>query len=159
MLRAILSGAINGTIAGAAGTTAINAATYADMVWRGRPPSTAPERTVDALADRTGHPVPGDGDQRGNRLTGLGAIAGIATGVGIGASAGLLRGAGLRLPAGIAALALGAAAMATTDSAMAALGVSDPRRWSRQDWLADALPHLVYGAVTAWALRSLTKGR
>jgi hypothetical protein len=129
------------------------------MAWRGRPPSTAPERTVDAIADRAGHPVPGAGEDRGNRLTGLGALAGIATGVGLGAAAGLLRSAGLRLPTGLAAIGLGAAAMATTDGSMAALGVSDPRRWSRQDWLADALPHLAYGAVTVWALRALDRGQ
>jgi hypothetical protein len=155
MLRAIVSGAV----AGAAGTTALNAATYADMAWRGRPASTAPERTVQTIAEQTGHPVPGNGDQRDNRLTGLGALSGIATGVGIGAAAGLLKAAGLRLPGGLAAVALGGAAMAASDGSMAALGVSDPRRWSRQDWLADALPHLAYGAVTLWTLRALGGGR
>jgi hypothetical protein len=41
---------VPGAAAGAAGTTALNAATYRDMVVRARPPSTTPERTVDRLA-------------------------------------------------------------------------------------------------------------
>jgi hypothetical protein len=31
---------------------------------------------------------------------------------------------------------------------MAALGVTDPRTWSGKDWIADLVPHLVYGIVT-----------
>ena len=73
MLKAIISAAI----AGAAGATALNAATYADMAWRGRPSSSAPERTVETIADRTGHSVRGPGERRNNRLTGLGALTGI----------------------------------------------------------------------------------
>jgi hypothetical protein len=37
--------------------------------------------------------------------------------------------------------------MAATGVPVAALGVSDPRTWSREDWIADAVPHLAYGAV------------
>ena len=94
MLRELLSG----PAAGAAGTTALNAATYADMAWRGRPSSRTPEQTVDAIADRFGFPVAGTGEARANRRSGLGALSGIVTGVGIGALVGLLRAAGLRLP-------------------------------------------------------------
>jgi hypothetical protein len=36
---------------------------------------------------------------------------------------------------------------------MAALGVTDPRKWSLEEWLADLLPHLGYGAATAAVLR------
>jgi uncharacterized membrane protein len=35
--------------------------------------------------------------------------------------------------------------MAATDVPVAALGVTDPRRWSAADWAADAVPHLAYG--------------
>jgi hypothetical protein len=28
---------------------------------------------------------------------------------------------------------------------MAAMGVSDPRKWSVSDWLSDLVPHLAYG--------------
>nr|MDQ3307779.1 hypothetical protein [Actinomycetota bacterium] len=56
-----------GAAAGAAGTTALNAVTYADMVWRARPASSTPEDTVERLSDAVGVEVPGDGDDRANR--------------------------------------------------------------------------------------------
>jgi hypothetical protein len=153
MWRQLLSGAA----AGAAGTTALNATTYVDMALRGRPSSGTPEKTVETIAERAGHPVPGEGQTRGNRLTGLGALSGIATGVGIGALVGVLRAVGLRLPAPWEGLLIGAAAMAATDTSMARLGVSDPRSWSAADWLSDAVPHLAYGAVTSATLRTLDR--
>ena len=81
MIRMLLLGAA----AGAAGTTALNAATYLDMAVRGRPTSSTPEDTVEALAGVVHARVPGDDDTRPNRLTGLGALTGIAAGVGAGA--------------------------------------------------------------------------
>lgn len=42
---------IRGLIAGAAGTSALNAATYMDMAIRGRPASNTPEESVQRLAD------------------------------------------------------------------------------------------------------------
>jgi hypothetical protein len=156
MRRAILAGAA----AGAAGTTALNAATYLDMSARGRPASSVPEDTVETLAERAGHPVPGDEETKPNRLSGLGALSGIATGVGIGAAIGLLRAAGLpKLPAPLAAVLVGTAAMAATDSSMAALHLSDPREWSASDWLSDGLPHLAYGVVTWATLEALDPTR
>jgi len=35
------------------------------------------------------------------------------------------------------------------------LGVTDPRTWAAPDWVADVVPHVVYGAVTAWVLLGL----
>jgi len=136
-----------GLIAGAAGTTALNAATYLDMALRGRDASTVPEQTVDALAGATGHAVPGTKAERGNRRTGLGALAGIANGLTVGLLASVARSTGMRLPALVGPVVTGAAALAATDGPVAALGVSDPRRWSTGDWVADAWPHLAYGAV------------
>jgi hypothetical protein len=153
MFRHLLAGAA----AGAAGTTALNAATYADMAWRGRPSSSTPEQSIDAIAERLGRPVPGTGETRDNRRSGLGALSGIMTGVGVGALVGLLRTAGLRLPVGAGAVLVGAAAMATTDASMARLGVTDPRTWSASDWLSDALPHLAYGAVTCATLNAISR--
>src|SRR5947209_11876200 len=89
---------LRGAAAGAAGTTALAAATYRDIALRGRPLSDTPERAVEALADRAGTRVPGEGATREHRLTGLGALSGIATGIGLGAVLGLVRGAGLRVP-------------------------------------------------------------
>jgi hypothetical protein len=151
------SGIFHGAVAGAAGTTALNAVTYVDMAVRGRPASDAPERSVEAVAERSGHPVPGDGDTRKNRLTGSGALAGIATGVGVGAAVGLLRAAGVRVPGLWGAAAVGATAMAATDLSMAALKVSDPRTWSATDWMSDAIPHLAFGAVTCATLKAMDR--
>lgn len=142
---------VRGMVAGAAGTAALNAVTYLDMAVRGRPSSSTPQRTVEAIEDHLPVSVPGEGDIRKNRVSGLGSLSGIATGVGVGAVFGLLRHAGVRLPGPVGAAAVGLAAMTATDGSMAALKVSDPSTWSPADWLSDLLPHLVYGAVT-WAV-------
>ena len=136
-----------GLIAGAAGTAALHAVTYLDMALRGRPASTVPQQLVDAVADAAGTAVPGRGAERDARRQGLGELAGIANGVGLGVVFSLVRSAGVRLPFPVGAVVKGAAAMAATDVPIAVLGVSDPRQWTREDWLADALPHLAYGAV------------
>jgi len=151
------TGLLRGMAAGAAGTTALNAATYLDMAVRGRPTSSTPEQTVEAIEGRLPVSVPGEGDTRGNRISGIGALSGIATGIGIGAAFGLLRRLGLRLPAPVGAVVIGLAAMAATDSSMATLKVSDPSAWSSTDWLSDLIPHLAYGAVTAGVLEALDR--
>jgi uncharacterized membrane protein len=147
-VTSLLSGFRRGVAAGAAGTTALNAATQADMVLRARPASSAPTEVVSAAVDRLGVDVPGGRSARTHRLEGLGALAGTASGLAVGGVAGVLRAAGVRLPAAIGGPVLGAAAMLATDLPMARLGVSDPRRWTASDWTADALPHLLYGVTT-----------
>ncbi len=139
---------VRGSAAGAAGTTVLNAVTYADMAWRGRPSSQAPAQVVDQIAQEAGHPVPGSGDTRDNRLSGLGALSGIAVGCGTGAAVSLLRRVGIRMPWWLGGAVTGALAMAATDLPMARLGVSDPTNWSAKDWASDAVPHLLYGLVT-----------
>jgi hypothetical protein len=145
MLRQILAGAA----AGAAGTTALDAVSYADMALRGRPASSTPARTVERLAELAHLDVPGEGDVRGNRLSGLGALAGIATGVAVGAMYGAARALGLRASVPASAVLTGLAAMTASNGAMAALGVTDPRKWSAADWVSDVVPHLAYGVGTA----------
>jgi hypothetical protein len=144
-----------GLVAGAAGTTAINAATYLDMTIRGRAPSQTPEQTIDAIVARVPVEVPGSGDQRRHRVSGLAGMSGIATGISVGLLFGVLRQLGFRPPALIGGVLVGAAAMAATGTSMKALRVSDPASWSATDWLADALPHAVYGTVTYLTLRLL----
>jgi hypothetical protein len=150
-------GILAGAAAGAAGTAALNAVTYVDMTVRGRPASDTPERTVEKLADSAGVAVPGEGETRDNRLTGLGSLSGIATGVGVGAAFGVLRRLGLRPPTLLGAAVVGLSAMAATDSSMASMGISDPRTWSAADWLADLLPHVAYGLVTYATLQALER--
>ena len=142
---------LRGALAGAAGTTALNAATYVDMVIRGRGASSTPEQTVEAAADRVGVEIPGDEETAGNRVAGLGPLLGIAAGVGAGTVTGLLY-AAWRPPVVVGAALAGVVAMAAGSGPMAALAVSDPRQWSASDWISDALPHVAYGLTTAAVL-------
>lgn len=147
---------IAGAAAGAAGTTALNAVTYLDMAVRGRPASSTPEDTVDRLAETTGIDIPGEGEARQNRLSGLAALTGLLTGVSVGGLAGLLT-TKLRLPLPVLSVLIGAAAMAGSNIPMTALGVTDPRTWDATGWASDIIPHLTYGAVTAAVLTALRK--
>jgi len=136
-----------GIAAGAVGTVALNAATYLDMLVRGRPASTLPADAADTLADAAGADL-GDAETAPNRGEALGALLGIATGLTVGAVFGVVQ-RRARLPYPLAALGLGAAAMAGSDLPMTALGLTDPRDWDGTSWAADALPHLAYGAAAA----------
>lgn len=140
-----------GALAGAAGTTALAAVTYLDMAARARPASRTPEESVERLSGAVGVRLPGDDDARDNRVSGLGALTGIATGVAVGTAYGLLRALGVRPSRPVAALGISAVAMLAANGPMAALGVSNLRQWASADWAADALPHLAYGLVTALA--------
>jgi hypothetical protein len=157
----LLRRAAQGAIAGAAGTTALNAVTYVDMALRARPASEIPQQAVDTLASKAGHPVPGDDQAKQNRLAGLGPLTGIATGVGVGVLAGLSRAILHRLPAPVAGVAISVATMLLTDGPMVSTGLSDPKNWSTTDWLSDLVPHLAYGVVTyatLAAMRSTAEG-
>jgi hypothetical protein len=145
MMRPLLRGAA----AGAAGTTALNTITYLDMLYRARPASSTPETTVERLADKAHLQVPGEGEDRDNRLSALGALTGLATGVGVGLAYGAVRSLGLRPPVWAAALLTSVAALAGSNGPMTALGVTDPRTWSTTDWVSDVVPHVAYGVVTA----------
>jgi hypothetical protein len=151
-------GFLRGAAAGAAGTTALNAATYLDMAVRGRGSSSAPQELVEAVADRADIGIPGHGDEKDNRLAGLGPLSGTGVGVAVGAAAGLvlsaLRKRGVRLPAPVPVVLIGAAAMALSDVPLKLFGISDPADWKGKDWAADAIPHLLYGLVTYATIRT-----
>jgi hypothetical protein len=55
----------------------------------------------------------------------------------------------------LAGLLLGAAAMASSDVPAIKLGVTDPAEWGTSGWLADIIPHLAYGLVTAAVYEAL----
>lgn len=148
-------GLLGGLAAGAVGTAVLNAVTYADMAWRGRDASTMPEDTVQALADRVHLTIGGSRAQRGNRRTALAALTGTVAGLGVGAVVGTARAARLRLPAGVGGVLTGVAAMAATDLPAAALGVTDLREWTPQDWVSDAVPHLAFGVAAHSTLRMI----
>lgn len=155
----MISAVLRGAAAGAVGTCAINAATYADMAWRGRPPSTLPQQAVARLAEQMGRPIPGEGETLDNRLTGLGSLAGVATGVGLGTVVGLSAPIWRRMPVLFGSALLGGAAMAVTDGQLVRLGLTDPRSWSATDWASDGVPHFCYGLATLTTLRALRRPR
>lgn len=149
MIREILKG----TVAGAVGTVALNVATYADMAIRGRPSSSAPAQMVSALVRFVGlAPAAQDGGRQDqtaqNRESGLGALLGYVNGLGTGIAYGLLRAQRDPVPIPLASISVGLTAMAASDVPLIALRVSDPKTWGVSGWLADVIPHLIYGLVT-----------
>ncbi|MEU4570334.1 hypothetical protein [Micromonospora sp. NPDC023956] len=139
--------ATDGMIAGAVGSAALNAVSYLDMVLRGRPASSTPDETAGRLADAA-HVGLGGGQRAANRRAGLGPLLGYGLGVGVGVLFAVA--AVRRTPTPPVAVGLlGAGVMALSGGSMTALRVTDPRRWSRADWLADVVPHLAYGGAAA----------
>ena len=143
-----MDGVTRGLVAGAAGTSALNAVTYLDMAVRGRPASDTPEQSVRRLAGAAGVGLGGDPGKARNRESGLGALLGYGTGLGA-AVAYALAAREHRVPRPAAALALSALALLGSNGPLTALGLTDPRRWTTADWVSDILPHLAYGTVAA----------
>ncbi|MDP9025890.1 MAG: hypothetical protein M3N13_11010 [Candidatus Eremiobacteraeota bacterium] len=151
---------VRGAIAGAAGTMALDISTYVDMAARGRESSTMPSEVVRRIAERAGIPALSTPSEVSTaktkaRRSALGALCGYAVGVGIGTLYGALRPSLRRIPAPAMAIVLGAAAMAASDVPAARLGATDLKTWGVSGWLADALPHGVYGLVTAAVVDAL----
>lgn len=142
---------LRGSAAGAAGTTALNVVTYLDMAVRGRPASTTPQRTVETLAGLAHVTVPGQGGTRANRVEGLGALSGLASGIGVGGLLGLARASGVRTGTLVTTLIV----LVSTNGPMTVLGVTDPRTWSLTDWISDVVPHLAYAAVVTTTMDAL----
>ena len=117
-----------GVAAGAAGVTTLNVITYLDMAVRARPASDTPSQAVEQLTRKAGAEIPGQGDDRANRLAGLGPLAGIVT---------------------------GALAMAGSDGPLVALSLTRPDKWAAADWASDIVPHLGYGAAVYATLTAL----
>ena len=139
--------ALRGAAAGAAGSSALNAATYLDMVVRGRGTSSTPEQTVEALAQKAHVSIPGDDEKRSNRVQGLGPLTGLAAGVGVGVVVGLVRAAGYRSQPLVGTLLTTLGVLVAANGPMTVLGITDPRTWSATDWASDIVPHLAYAAV------------
>jgi len=143
---------LTGIAAGAAGTTALNAVTYLDMVTRARPASSTPEETVrktEELANLSLSAEGPDSETAQNRRSGLGALLGIMAGLGTGALYGVLRPKLNGVPLAVLGTAAGLAANVGTTGPMAVLGITDPREWPASSWLSDLVPHLAYGFATA----------
>lgn len=152
--------ALAGVIAGAAGTVALDIATYTDMAMRARSSSGAPSQMVSKLADSAHIPLSskgvGSNDEKAqNRESGLGALLGYVNGLGVGVLYGVLRSQfdGVSIP--LAGVGVGLAAMAASDVPLVALGLSNPKKWGVSGWVADVIPHLIYGLVTAIVYEAL----
>lgn len=159
---------ISGLVAGAAGTVALNVATYVDMLVRGRPASRLPAQMASKIADEVGLPLDfdladGGGDEDDdsgrvdNRTEALGALLGYTNGLGIGLAYGLTRLVLPRPPTWLAGAALGSLAMAASDYPAARLELTDPQKWSGADWMADVVPHMVYGVAAALTFEAIRK--
>lgn len=151
--------AVQGLLAGAAGTLALDGVTYLDMVWRGRPASQVPAETVEKLAGTAGVDLGSDPDSRSNRSQGLGALLGYAAGLGVATSYALLVAPRGRLPLPVGATVLTIAAMVPGNLPAVAAGVTDPAEWTAPDWLSDVVPHAAYGLAAAAAHGWLSKRR
>jgi hypothetical protein len=147
--------ALLGAVAGAAGTTALNAVTYGDMATRGRPASQTPAKVIERVAQKGGLTVDGADKTRHNRESGFGALSGIAIGVGMGAAYGLLNARRRQVPVWLGSILAGTGAMAPSDVPATGLGVTSPQDWRIADWASDIAPHLTYGVVTAGVFRAL----
>jgi hypothetical protein len=144
-----------GALAGAAGTTALNATTFLDMAARGRPASSTPEETVERLLGLVGLEVPGDDEQRKARTTAPGSLLGALAGVSAGVAVGAIRSAGRPRSGAGTFLATAAAGLLVGNAPMTLLRVTDPRTWSATDWLADVVPHLAYAAAATATFEAL----
>jgi hypothetical protein len=92
-----------------------------------------------------------------NRESGLGAVLGYVNGLATGALYGLLRSQLEEVPVPLAGALVGLAAMAESDVPLITLRVSDPKTWGFSGWVADIIPHLVFGMVTVLTYETLAK--
>ena len=91
-------------------------------------------------------------------MQGLGPLTGLAAGIGIGVLAGLARAAGYRSTPPVGALLTSVGALVGTNGPMTVLGITDPRTWSRTDWISDLVPHAAYGAVVTTTMVAFDRG-
>lgn len=155
----MLTSIMRGAASGAAGTTALNATTYLDMALRGRPTSSTPEQTVEKISEASGTEIPGDDQSKQSRESGLGALLGMVTGTAVGIGYSTLHRLGWRPPVLLGGLVAGVSAMVGSSAPMTVMGITDPRQWGAGDWLSDAVPHAIYGLVTAATYAQTEHGR
>jgi hypothetical protein len=154
---------IDGLIAGAAGTAALDATTYADMALRARGASDLPQKMVREFAKMAGDaqlskPPEELSEEQQHRRNGLGGLIGYADGFGAGALYGLVRPAVRDVSWFWMGLGLAALTMLLSEGTATALKQTDPRKWGVSGWIADIVPRVVYGWVTALTFDQLEAG-
>ncbi|MEV4630405.1 hypothetical protein AB0J90_29495 [Micromonospora sp. NPDC049523] len=150
-----LTNLANGVLAGAAATLARELVSNLDVVVRARPMSNSHERMVQRLVAKA-HLSLGPEEPAAKRRAGLGPLLGFANGVLTVALFATLT--GRRRPAPpVAAALIGLGGMLVADGPMAALGVTNPRRWGAQDWFEDALPYVAYSLTAVATLYRLDR--
>jgi hypothetical protein len=162
---------VAGLVAGACGSVALTAAASIDALIRGEAPRWLPGEVGHKMADELGLPLdydldaaesvaadPVDVTERiSRREEALGTLLSLANRLAIGLAYGLVRKILPRPPSWLAGGVLGGVSMVAGDySAIWTDEDSKPRR-SRSDWLADVMPHAVYGVVTAVTFEATTK--
>jgi hypothetical protein len=153
---------VYGALAGAAGTTILDVAGYADMAIRGRPASELPAKVVKDLARRAGiepYNRPDDqlSDRDKNRETAFGALIGYADGLASGAMYGAIRPAMRGVSWFWTGIALAIATGLLSEGTATALKQTDPRKWGVAGWIGDVVPRCLYGWVTAVTFDALAK--
>jgi hypothetical protein len=150
-----------GLLTGVAGTMALDATTYADMLLRGRPASRLPGEAAAKLAAQAGIDLLGDAEKTKARREGLATLLGYATGVTVGMAGALVLGGRRARRRSVLgrALLFGGSAMVAANVPLAMQGLTDPRRWGLEGWLEDVLPHAAYGLAAAAALEVLNDAR
>ena len=153
----VMRSVLVGTAAGAVGTAVLNIASYADMALRGRQSSEMPQKLVKSLASSAGiAALTADGQAADNRRSAVGALLGYVNGLGVGALYGAIR-PSLRgkVPLVVAGLLAGGASMALSDIPATKTGATDPKTWGAEGWLADAIPHALFGLALARSFEAL----
>lgn len=150
---------VDGLIAGAAGTVALNGLSYFDMVVRARPASPVPAQTVRKLAAAVHVDLASDEEEETeqNRSQGLGALLGHVFGPVFGALYGVVAPRRGPMPVPVIAATLTLAKMASAYVPATAVGVTDPREWSAKEWATDVVPNLLYGLVTAAVYSAISR--
>jgi hypothetical protein len=148
---------LHGLAAGAVGTLFLNAATYLDMAVRGRPASPLPEADVEIAARKAGISLGDDEQTATARKQGIATLMGYAAGLAGGVALAAARPAVDDVPWPVAALGTGVAVMVAANAGSVAAGTTDPRAWSPADWMADVVPHVVYGVGAVLTLDALER--
>jgi hypothetical protein len=142
-----------GLAAGCAGIVALEIASYLDQYRRARPASDSPTQLGDRVADAAGIDL-GEGDERTNRASALGPLVGYADGLALGVVAATMSATPGRSIVRTAAI-LTAGAWLGSNGPLMVLGLTDPSRWTADEWRSDLVPHAAYGITTAAAVALL----